>query len=177
MNEEAKEELLKQAPKIRLEAETRHQIANQLFGTIAYLTKEQELTNLIRGFIQTELTFYTDTTYKKVCRWWLDYLKPSISPMIHRTFNISAFTETLSWYEYQGGFAVTQAIYFLIGHGVPISPRLVGKKEHYTWTSELSDKLIDFVTKNQRMDLVPLIQEKTKSQRIKKSSKEEERNE
>ena len=174
LNKEVKEELLKQAPMVRLEVETRHQTANQLFETIAYLTREQELTNLIRGFIQTELTFYTDTTYKKICRWWLDFLKPSILPSIHRTFEISAFTDTLNWYEYQGGFAVTQAIYFLIGHGVSINPKLVGKKEHYTWTSELSDKLIDFVTENKRMDLIPLIQKKTKSQKI---SKKYERNE
>lgn len=167
LNEEAKEELLKQAPTIRLEAETRHQTANQLFGTLAYLTKEQELTNLIRGFIQTEITFYTDTTYKKQCRWWSDYLKPNILPTIQRTFEISSFDRTLNWYQYQGGFAITQAIFFLVEQGVLISPKLVGRKEEYSWTPELSDKLIDFVTQHQRLDLIPVIQNRTKSQKIK----------
>lgn len=165
---EEAENLFEQAPTVRLEAETRHNTANQLFGTLAYLTKEQELTNLIRGFIQTELTFYSDTSYKKVCRWWQDYLKPTIIPVIHRRFEESSFDATLNWYQYQGGFAVTQAIYFLVNHGLPIQPKLIGKKEHYVWSPELAEKLIDFVTQHQRMDLIPLIQNKTKNRSIKK---------
>lgn len=165
---EEAENLFEQAPTVRLEAETRHNTANQLFGTLAYLTKEQELTNLIRGFIQTELTFYSDTSYKKVCRWWQDYLKPTIIPVIHRRFEESSFDSTLNWYQYQGGFAVTQAIYFLVNHGLPIQPKLIGKKEHYVWSPELAEKLIDFVTQHQRMDLIPLIQNKTKNRSIKK---------
>ncbi|PLS33887.1 replication initiation factor family protein [Carnobacterium maltaromaticum] len=137
---EEAENLFEQAPTVRLEAETRHNTANQLFGTLAYLTKEQELTNLIRGFIQTELTFYEE----------------------------SSFDSTLNWYQYQGGLAVTQAIYFLVNHGLPIQPKLIGKKEHCVWSSELAEKLIDFVTQHQRMDLIPLIQNKTKNRSIKK---------
>lgn len=80
----------------------------------------------------------------------------------------SSFDSTLNWYQYQGGFAVTQAIYFLVNHGLPIQPKLIGKKEHYVWSPELAEKLLDFVTQHQRMDLIPLIQNKTKNRSIKK---------
>lgn len=165
---EEAEQLFQQAPTVRLEAEIRHNTANQLFGTLAYLTKEQGIVNLIRGFIQTELTFYSDTTYKKVCRWWIDYLKPNISPIVRRPLERSSFENTLNWYQYQGGFAVTQAIYFLVNQGLPIEPKLIGQKEHYTWSPDLAEKLIDFVTLYQRQDLIPVIQSKTKNRSIKK---------
>lgn len=160
---EALEKVMAQAPSIRLEAETRKNTANELFGTLAYLTKEHGLANLIRGFIQTELMFYSDTTYKTTCRWWLDYLQPSALPEIRPQFKMSDFENTLNWYKYQGGFAITQAIYFLINQGVEVDYELIGIKEDYQWTSELAEKLIEFVTQEKRFDLVPLIQRKIKN--------------
>jgi len=165
-----REVMLKQAPQIRLEAETRKDTANDLFITIAYLTKKETLTNLIRGFVSTELNFYSDTTYRVISRWWSDYLKPSYIPNVHRRYEKSIFEDTLHWFEVQGPYAVTQALFFLSNNGIEIlannaielPPPLLGQRDDYCWNQDLANKLIDFVTKEKRMDLIPLIHQRTK---------------
>ncbi|EJE1920451.1 replication initiation factor domain-containing protein [Listeria monocytogenes] len=162
---EKREQILETAPKVRLEAETRREIANNLFGTIAYLTKEQTLENLIRGFLRSELTFYADSSYKTICRWWNDYLSPSATPIIRRTVDFTSFDRTLNWYQHKGGLGVTQAIYFLINNGFELNWSQVNSNGEYYWTKELADKMIGYVAEHGRMDLIPIITEK-----IKKSS-------
>jgi phage replication initiation protein len=157
-----REAMLESAPKVRLEAETRHDVAKSLLMAIAYMNREQTLSNLIRGFVKTELTFYTDTNYTTVNRWWMNYLKPCYVPAIQRQKPQTDFDKTLHWYEYQGGLAVSEAIYFLVEHGIILPPTLLLHPGDYLWNSELANKMIDFVTVNDRPDLIPLIQERIK---------------
>lgn len=159
---EQREMILNKAPQVRLEIELRKSNANNLFEAIGFLGKDQAIANLIRGFIKTELNFYSDTNYKNICRWWIEYLKPCLIPNLERRIEVTNFEKTLSWYEYQGGFAVSQALYFLVNNGIDIKSELIGKQENYYWSTDLANKLIDFVTKHQRLDLIPLITEKTK---------------
>ena len=156
------EEILARAPQIRLEVETRNDVADSLFRTIAFLPQDQYIANLIRGFLQTELTFYTDGSLKQVCRWWQDYLKPSLVPTITRQYQVSSFDRSLNWYEYGGPMALTQALFFLHHEGVGIDPSLLEIRPNYEWTPELSDRMIQYVSEQQRPDLIPLIQERTK---------------
>lgn len=156
------EEILARAPQIRLEVETRNDVAESLFRTIAFLPQDQCVANLIRGFLQTELTFYTDGSLKQVCRWWQDYLKPSLVPTITRQYQVSSFDRSLNWYEYGGPMALTQALFFLHHEGVGIDPSLLEIRPNYEWTPELSDRMIQYVSEQQRPDLIPLIQERTK---------------
>lgn len=159
---EQQEEILEKAPSIRLEAETRKEVAQSLFEAIASLAENQTLENLIRGFVQTELTFYTDRNYQQVCRWWNAFLQPNLIPRIRRKPLFSPFDRTLHWFEFQGGFGVTQAIYFLIHHGISLDEKLILPNERYQWTQDLADKLIDYVTLQGRTDLIPVITKKIK---------------
>lgn len=166
---EKQEEILQWAPQIRVETETRNEVAQSLFEAIAYLAKNQTLENLIRGFIQTELTFYTDSTYQQVCRWWQSFVKPQMVPVIRKKSIISPFDRTLNWFEFQGGLGVTQAIYFLIHNGIPLDTKLVAPNENYQWTQDLADKLIDYVTIQGRTDLIPIITKKIRKSSTTKS--------
>lgn len=165
-----REQMLQVAPQVRLEAETRKNTASDLFMTIAYLAKDENLTNLIRGFISTEVNFYSDTTYQTICRWWSDFLKPSFIPNVHRRYEKSVFEDTLHWFEVQGPYAVTQALFFLASNGIEIRtnenikvpPLMLDRRDEYCWNQDLANKLIDFVTKEKRMDLIPLIHDRTK---------------
>lgn len=157
-----REAMLESAPKVRLEAETRHDVAKSLLMAIAYMNREQTLSNLIRGFVKSELTFYTDTNYTTVNRWWTNYLKPCYVPVIQRRKPQTDFDKTLHWYEYQGGLAVSEAIYFLVEHEIILPPTLLLHPDDYLWNSELANKMIDFVTVNDRPDLIPLIQARIK---------------
>jgi hypothetical protein len=65
-------------------------------------------------------------------------------------------------FEHQGGFAITQALYFLVSHKMVVPPTLLAENPEYLWNSELANKLIDFVIVNDRPDLVPLIQRRIK---------------
>lgn len=158
-----RDEVMAQAPQVRLEAELRKDLASSLFQAIICLAEETELVYLIRGFIKTELTFYTDTTYKKVCRWWQAYLTPVKDVKIRRRYTIPNFEDSLYWYEKQGGQALTQAIYFMMSEGIGLPlPISITQKDDYKWTSELSEKMIDYVASNGRSDLIPVIQARTK---------------
>ena len=145
-----------------MEVETRNDVAESLFRTIAFLPQDQCVANLIRGFLQTELTFYTDGSLKQVCRWWQDYLKPSLVPTITRQYQLNSFDRSLNWYEYGGPMALTQALFFLHHEGVGIDPSLLEIRPNYEWTPELSNRMIQYVSEQQRTDLIPLIQERTK---------------
>lgn len=157
-----REQMLEEAPQIRLEAETRHDTAKSLLMAIAYMTKEQKLSNLIRGFVKTELNFYTSTDYTTVARWWTNFLKPCFVPTIRRQKPQTDFDKSMYWFEHQGGFAITQALYFLVSHQMVVPPTLLAEDPEYLWNSELANKLIDFVIINDRPDLVPLIQRRIK---------------
>lgn len=99
-----REKMLDEAPRIRLEAETRHDTAKSLLMAIAYMTQEQTLSNLIRGFVKTELNFYTSTDYRTVSRWWINFLKPCFVPTIRRQKPRTDFDRSMYWFEHQGGF-------------------------------------------------------------------------
>lgn len=127
-----REEILAQAPQARFEAELRKDIASSLFQAIVSLVEEIDLNNLIRGFIKAELNFYTDSSFRTVCRWWQAYLIPNKEPKIHRKYEVPDFEDSLYWYERQGGQAISQALYFLVSQGMAFPPQLLlGKKEHY----------------------------------------------
>lgn len=127
-----REEILAQAPQTRFEAELRKDIASSLFQAIVSLVEEIDLNNLIRGFIKAELNFYTDSSFRTVCRWWQAYLIPNKEPKIHRKYEVPDFEDSLYWYERQGGQAISQALYFLVSQGMAFPPQLLlGKKEHY----------------------------------------------
>ncbi|MCU7356135.1 hypothetical protein N7O58_00400 [Enterococcus dispar] len=68
----------------------------------------------------------------------------------------------MNWYEYGGPMALTQALFFLHHEGVGIDPSLLEIRPNYEWTPELSDRMIQYVSEQQRPDLIPLIQERTK---------------
>lgn len=162
LNGDKVDEILENAPAVRLEAEVRKDKAHSFFVAMANLPVGTDLATLIRGFIKDEITFYADSEFKNVCRWWTDYLKPCHTPLIRKVYDVANFERTLNWYEYQGGLAVTQAIYFLYSNGIDVNINPRDNKE-FRWSDELVDKMTDFVTRNNRMDLIPLIQQKQRT--------------
>ncbi|MBK0038001.1 MULTISPECIES: replication initiation factor domain-containing protein [unclassified Enterococcus] len=162
LDPEKVEQIMSNAPLTRLEAEIRKDKADSLFQSIAYLPKDMPLSNLIRGFIKNEISFYSDSSCEKICRWWQEYLKPSIEPILRKSYDVSNFERTLNWYQYQGGLAVTQAIFFLIENGVDLDFNLTDFKQECRWSTEMVEKMIDFVSKENRTDLIPYIYEKQK---------------
>lgn len=159
---EKQEEVLSLAPGIRLEAETRHEVGMSLVQAIANLGKTSELVNLIRGFVKSALTFYTDGNYKKVCRWWQEFLTPCLVPNIYRCYADSEFEQTKHWYEFKGGLSVTQALLFFAGQGIEVQPHLITIQEDFMWSKDMADKMISLAAREERIDLIPMIEARTR---------------